>query len=74
MKPITATPTSATIFTKACIVLHNFLTERDPRCAHENGDYFKEGRGIADDQWRQDATFKDHYTFADLSAKSGQNS
>lgn len=51
MKPITATPASATIFTKACIVLNNFLTERDPNYAHEFGDYFKESGGIGDGQW-----------------------
>ena len=54
MKPITATPKSATIFTQACIVLHNFLTARDTKYAHEYGDYFKEGGGIVGDQWRQD--------------------
>ena len=32
---ITATRKSATIFTKASIILHNFLTARDRKYAHE---------------------------------------
>ena len=69
-KPIIAKPENIEHFTKACIVLHNFLITTDKEYAAKGyGDYFGADGSIIEGAWRAE----EPSAFKELPARTGMN-